>query len=225
MKNKRNLLFSALIAGCLTPYSTGAAAFSPQDTKVLTQIYAQIKQQVDLLKDELEEIKFVSDELYEARNYLQAVREEYEFATRFDPQGELNSILRWSDNLTNLNDIDDTSWQQKWHLLSGEIDKRFERSAMEPEEKEIGRNASYHDLNEIQKTRYLEDFYRDQALGNRNETTKDMQRRTASSASMMTSLMLEERAERLEERAAERSKLIRQVEWDGEFLRYLEGGH
>src|SRR5690554_5034932 len=225
MKTKRNLLFSVLIASLLTPQLSEASPFSPQDTKVLTQIYAQLKQQVDMLKEELEEIKFVSDELFQAREYLQAVREEYEFAIRFDPQGELNSVLVWSDGLTNLNDLDDTSWQQKWHLLSGEIDKRFERSALEPEEKEAGRSASYRDLNEIQKTRYLEEFYRDQALESRPETTKDIHRRTASSTSMMTALMLEERAERLEERAAERRKVIRQVEWDGEFLRYLEGGH
>lgn len=222
-RNLKDLLFKVAVLITCTGTAT-SYAFSPQDTQVLTQMYAQLKEQLAVLKDELEEIKAVNDEVFQAREYLQAVRGEYEFATRFNPEQELASFIGWSDGMTNLNDLDDTGWRQNWHLLSGEIDKRFERSSADEELKDLNRETSLRDFGEIQQTRYLQQFYREQAFSNQSDSAKDLQRRTASSTAMMSSLMLEQRAERLEAEAVRRQQLMNQLEWDHEFMLFLEGG-
>jgi hypothetical protein len=186
-------------------------------------MYAALKEQLDALKEQLEEVKVASDQVYKAREYLEAVRGEYEFARRFDPQQELNNLVGWADGMTNLNDLEDRSWQDKWYLLSGEIDKRFEHSAAALEVKETVRDISLRDFSELSQVSQLGEFYRRQALSDAPATTKDLQRQTASATAMMTSLMLEQRAERLSEKAAAHQAAMNRLEWEHSFMGYLQG--
>lgn len=220
---RRNLLSKGLFIVLALTSANASQAFSPGDTKVLTQIYAQMKEQLETLKDELEEVKAVNDELFQAREYLQAVRHEYEFVTRFDPDGELRSLVNWSDGMTNLNDLDSGNWQQRWRLLSSEVDKRFKRSNASDPLKEASKDAALEDFSEIEQTAYLRDYYRNRALSDTPKSTKDLHRQTASSTAMMTSIMLEERTERLEKEAAKRQRLMDGLEWDHQFMQFLGG--
>lgn len=221
----RSLLFKTVqgLAVSVAMLPMTARAFSPGDTQLLTQMYGVLKEQVDTIKKELEEIKMANEEIFKAREYLEAVRGEYEFATSFNPQGELNSLINWGDGLTNLNGLDDDSWQRNWSLLSDEIDKRFERSTAPGPVRDQNKDAGLEDLNRIQRTRYLQDFYHNQALVEQPATSKDYQRQTASATSMMSSIMLEQRAEKLEKEAARRQALMDGMERDAAFLQYLRG--
>lgn len=224
---RRNLLFKswtvAVLALCISSPGYAIGGISPADTQVLTQMYAALKEQLEALKEQLEEVKVASDQVYKAREYLEAVRGEYEFARRFNPQRELNSLVGWADGMTNLNDLEDRSWQDKWYLLSGEIDKRFEHSNATPEVKETVRDISLRDFSELSQVDQLSDFYRQQALSQEPATTKDLQRQTASATAMMTSLMLEQRAERLSEKAAAHQAAMNRLEWEHSFMGYLQG--
>lgn len=225
---RRNLLFKpwmvAAFALSVSSASHAVGGISPADTQVLSQIYASMKEQLETLKEELEEVKAVSDQVFEAREYLNAIRDEYEFIQSFDPERELNSLVGWADGMTHLNDLEDRSWQDRWYLLSEEIDKRYERSEAPSEVKESFRDISQRDFSRLSQLDRLQEFYRQQALSTENATTKDLQRQTASSTSMMTSIMLEERADRMAEKAAAKQEAMNRLEWEHGFLRYLEGG-
>lgn len=224
---RRNLLFKpwmmAVVALLISSPSHSIGGISPADTQVLTQMYAALKEQLKALKEQLEEVKVASDQVYKAREYLDAVRSEYQFVRRFDPQGELNSLVGWADGMTNLNDLDDRSWQDRWYLLSDEIDKRFEQSDASGAVKESVRDISRRDFSELGQLDRLSEFYRNQALSTEAATTKDLQRQTASSTSMMTSIMLEERAERLAEKVAARQAAMNRLEWEYSFMQHLAG--
>jgi hypothetical protein len=201
-----------------------ASAMNPGDTKILTQMYVAIKEQVTTLKKELEEVKAVNEGIFEAREYLSAVRGEYEFATRFDPDQELRSLIGMADGMTNLNDLEDKNWQQRWALLSQEMDKRFNKPEIEEEASEAAADDQLESMSSLEQARMLQDFYRKKALeGNPQATAKDYQRQTASATAMMTSIMLEQRAERLEADIARRENFLDAMERDQALMRYMEG--
>ena len=224
---RRNLLFKpwmvAVIALFISSPSYAIGGISPADTQVLSQMYAALKEQLEALKEQLEEVKVASDQAFKAREYLNAVRDEYRFVKSFDPQREINSLVGWADGMTNLNDLEGQNWQQRWYLLSDEIDKRFEQSDAPKAVKETVRDISLRDFSELGQLDQLQEFYRQQALSTESATTKDLQRQTASSTAMMTSIMLEQRAERLAEKAAAHQAAMNRLEWENSFMRHLSG--
>jgi len=212
--SKGLVLFLAM--GC----SASVHAFSPQDTQVLTQLYQAAKSQLEELKKQTEDLKAANEEIFKAREYLNAVRDEYEFVQGFDPDREVRSLVNWGEGLTNLDDLSGAnSWQQRWNLLSGEIDKRFENMP-DPYQDEAEGEAKA-DAKELIELQVLKEQYREIAGGGTGGTSKDYQQQTASATALTASLMLEEKIQRKEAEIKRKEELLNKMEWEHGFLQML----
>ncbi|MCH8500101.1 MAG: hypothetical protein LAT63_16630 [Marinobacter sp.] len=224
-KNPQNRLFKALAFTVVMALASPAqASLSPQDTRLLSQMYLAIKEQVDLIKKELEELKAVNDQVFQARDYLSAMRQEYEFVQRFDPQRELNQLAQWADGLTTLNELGGKNWQQRWALIERELNNRFERSSAPDAARETGEEAARLDQLTLLQLQMLRDMFVQNAVEpGGSATSKELHQQTATATSMTAALLLEQRIERLEAEAARRERLMQQLEWEHEFTQFLGG--
>ena len=214
------LLISLLIPGVSVGDPSGGSQVA-----YLSQILQQAREQVESLKNQLEEMKVTSDEVLAVRKTLQDVKDEYEYVKGFNPQAELNELKRWGEKYTYLDDLADAkSFEARWGMLYGEVSKRFKAAGIDDEDKVVAETRKLF-LEQEEQRRLLE-RYRQAALDlNEGASYKDLQQQIASSTAMTASLLLEQKIKDLEEQIAARETIIRQVEWDASFMNYLGGKH
>lgn len=225
LRPRTRTLISSLVLILMFHGSLVYAFSGGSDTAMLSKIYGQITAQLEQMKEELEAVKATNDAVFTAREHLNQVRSEYEFVRDFRPKHEVAKIVGWADGQTNLNNLDGDNWQQTWSLVSGEIDKRFERSdAPEAMKEEAKADATSNQRKRVQLNE-MASFYEEKALETDGDTSKDLQRKTASATSMMASIMLQQRKERLQEEIKKREMALDAMEWDREFVGFLRGDH
>ena len=195
----------------------------PAEVKILSSLYAKSLEQIKVMQDQLETYRTTKDGILEARDYVQAVKEEYEFVKGFNPQAEINRLGGWADDLSNLNEFSKAKdFETKYALLYGEVDKRFKEMGINDPEK-VHQEVEYL-FREQEQLEVLLRSYRKVALELDTEASdKDLQRQTASATSMMAAMQLEEKIKELEAEIERRKEAIQQVEWDQSFNNYLKG--
>lgn len=200
-----------------------AAGTPGGDVAVLSKILIETKKQVKALQDQLEEAKAANDEILKVRDTLKDMKDEYEYLSDFNPKAEVAAIERWAEDFTNLDDLADAkSAEQRWSLLYGEVGKRFKKSGIKDEKKVMEEAKKL--FAEQEKQRALLKKYKAAALElDANATSKDLQQQIASSTALTASLLMEQKIASLEKEIAAREAIIKQVEWDAEFVSYLGG--
>lgn len=221
-RSKKPNLFSRLLFVATLSVATQAGA-DPAEVKILSSLYAKAVEQMKTLQDQLEAMKSTQDGLFEARDYIQAVKEEYEFVQGFNPQAEIDRLTGWADDLTNLNEFANAKdFESKYALLYGEVDKRFKEMGIDDPAKV--RKEVERLFREQEQMMLLLESYRKVALElDKNASGKDLQRQTASATSMMAAMQLEEKIKELEAEIERRRVAIQQAEWDQAFNNYLKG--
>lgn len=221
-QNNTQSIYKHLLLMLSLAVSTQAGA-DPAEVKILSSLYAKSLEQIKVLQDQLETYKSTKDGIFEARDYIQAVKEEYEFVQGFNPQAELDRLTGWADDLTNLNEFANAKdFESKYALLYGEVDKRFKEMGIDDPEKV--RKEVERLFREQEQMLLLLESYRKVALElDKNATGKDLQRQTASATSMMAAMQLEEKIKELEAEIERRRVAIQQAEWDQAFNNYLKG--
>jgi len=216
-------LFSVLAMLCLS-ISPAWAQTDAAQVKFLSGIYAEAIQQVKSLKSQLEEMKVANDTAMQARQTLSDVREEYEFVARFNPQAELQNIIDDFDDLTNLNELmKSKSFDERWALAYGEIDKRFKRVPRNSDDGAAALQAKAA-LEQLRVMNQLRDTYLNEAVNlDAHASDKDLQVRTASATSMTASLMIDQKIHDIEAQIGRTESVISALDWDREFMTFLDG--
>lgn len=223
MKRRSSVSVLVLMLALFVPGLASADPSGGSQTMYLSKIWSEMKKEIELFKEQLEEAKVMSDGVMQARDVLQGVKEEYEFVTNFNPRAELSELQRWAEGYTYLDDISDAgSFEARWAMLYGEVSKRFKAAGIEDQERI--ESEARRVFVEQEQQRLLLEKYRAAALDlNSNATDKDLQRQIASSSALTASLLLEQKIERLESEIRAREVVLKQVEWDAAFMNYLEG--
>lgn len=221
LNRKPNLYRCLLLA--VSAAMAGHANADPAEVKILSSLYAKSLEQIKTMQEQLENLKATQSGLFEARDYIQAVKEEYEFVQGFNPQAELSRLTGWADDQTNLNEFAKAKdFETKFALLYGEVDKRFKEMGIDDPSKV--REEVERLFREQQQLEVLLRSYRKVALElDKDASGKDLARQTASATSMMAAIQLEEKIKELEAEIERRKVAIQQAEWDQAFNKYLKG--
>lgn len=215
----KRLLSSILVfLICISPSAT--ATDNPMTVKLLTQQLAALKEQINEYKKNLEEVKVTNEEIFKIRDTFDEVYSEYEELSNMS-RGDLESLLSQYKELSNLAKIKDAdSFREKYYLLHEEISKRFRREGLKPGggvQKELHKTVV--ELNTVD-----EELARIEKQLKAVRADKSDAMRVATEAQLMVArASLEDKKQRLEERRAREATFSSQLDWDGDFAKYLAG--
>lgn len=215
----KRLLSSILVfLVCISPSAT--ATDNPMTVKLLTQQLAALKQQIAEFKKNVEEVKVTNSEIFKIRDTFDEVYSEYDELVNMN-SGELQALMNQYQELTNLSKLKDAdSFREKYYLLHEEISKRFRREGLKPGgdvQKELHKTVV--ELNTVD-----EELARVEKQLKAVRADKSDAMRVATEAQLMVArASLEDKKQRLEERRAGEATFSSQLDWDGDFAKYLAG--
>ncbi|MBV1929932.1 MAG: hypothetical protein KUG81_10535 [Gammaproteobacteria bacterium] len=223
------LLWCSLLALFALVGKANADAFGAGDAKqaaILSKQLAVMQEQLLKFKEQLSEIKATNEGIFELRDKINDVYDEYETVVDSTLEDDLRAIFDDYKTLTNLDDLQEAdTYQEKYRLLHEEVGLRFKRKDKEGEEGgskalEADMHKTLMELNrlEVQKLHYtkkLKDHRTQKA------TDKDYQRALAESQGETTLLLLEAKAAELERQQGKQNKLLSELAWDKQFTGYL----
>ncbi len=206
-------------------FNSAYADVAGADVKILSSMYAKMIEQIKVMRDELDQMKFLSESAKQTTEIMGAVQEEYHWINNFNLENEINGIVQDFTNLTYIDELAGAKDPEtKYDLIRAEIDRRFS-----DEEKSTGTTISDEEKEALEKRlRALEayekmrDKYLSESLKPTGESDKDIQSNIASSTSMLAALALEDRIRQKEQELLEKEKLMDQIRWDSEFTSYLK---
>lgn len=197
------------------------AVDSPATVNLLTQQLAALKEQITTVKEGLQETKFISDEVYEVRDTLDSVYEEYE-SLRNQSVEDWNYLLRQYESLSNLQHLKDAkTFKEKYMILHNEVSLRFARSGV----KKGGQLQQNSHETLIQLNTVDEELARvDKQLNAVRHSTKNTSQSVSAEAELINARSaLETRKRQLLEDQAREDQVIGALEWDEDFAKYLKG--
>lgn len=210
---------SLLIAPCYS-YADAMGA----DLKILSEMYMNMKKQLDQLKQQVDQLKATNDSLRAAQSDINDLRHEYYFVKNFDPNADINNLKYWANGEIGLSNLSgDQTLDQKWSVINNVINKRFTEPgatpsyAQDPQKKEIDALLAQMKKNEQQQLNYLKQA----EAADQNSSTKDLAKVSASSNAMLASLALEKKQKELQDEIQRREVLLNQMQQDYSFVQYL----
>lgn len=221
MKNLKPLLLLLLLPTLYCNFVSADVAGA--DVKILSGIYAKTIEQIKVLREDLEQMKFLSDTAKQTTEIMGAVQEEYDFINNFNLENEINNIVSDFADLTYIDELANAkNPEDKYNLIRGEIDKRFK------EENQSGTDISKAEKDALEaRLRALEAYevmrnkYMKEAMNPSAKTDKDLQSNISSSTSTLAALALEEKIRQKEQELLAKEKVMDQMRWDAEFTNYL----
>ena len=218
------LLFSLL---CLSLLATPIYAVDdPVTIKLLSEQIIVAKQTLSDLKEQLEEMKVVSDGVLEVRDTIDDVYGEYETLKSLNIKSELNYLEDQYLGLTRLNQLGEaSSLKEKYALLHDEVDLRFKRAGGNEDAPlnpfKVHAHETLIDLNWVDEeiAHYKEST---KALSESRLSDKDLQKFIAQSQAITARLLLEQKKQALEAKRAQQTAREGELLWDKDFIGYLE---
>jgi len=212
-----NVIFLLLVAPSVW------AVDNPATVNLLTQQLAALKEQIATVKEGLQESKFISDEVYQVRDTLDAVFEEYE-SLRNQSVEDWNYLLRQYESLSNLQHLKDAkTFKEKYMILHNEVSLRFKRSGVKTGgELQQGNHETLIQLNSVD-----EELVRvDRQLEAVRRSTRNTSQSISTEAELINArASLETRKRQLLEDKARQDQVLGALEWDEDVAKFLNAGY
>ncbi len=195
------------------------------DTKLLSNIWLELKQQNANLIKQIKDIKATSDSMFEVRDTLADIKSEYEFWARFNPDAELQNIIQQYDDITGLDELFEAkSWEQKFNIMQNEVGKRFKKR---PEEAKKNDPDAENDIKkQLAKLELMrKESANQRALSAENGSAglrqKDYNARNTTANQLTASYLADQRAKALEAELKRRQEVANDIAWDAQFTQYM----
>jgi len=220
----RALLFSLFCFSLLMP--SAHAVDDPVTVKLLSEQIIVAKKTLADLKEQLSEMKQVNDRIFEVRDTIGDVYEEYETLKNLNLKNELQYLEDQYSGLTRLDELGDAgSLKEKYALLHDEIDLRFKKGKQGGGETtdllQMRAHEALIDLNWVEEEiAYYQETTK--ALSESRLSDKDLQKFIAQSQATTTRLLLEKKKQDLNALRAQHTALESDLLWNDDFLSYLE---
>lgn len=198
------------------------------DVAILSKIYAQTLEEVDLLTKQVDTLKKANDTIVDVKDTIKALKDEYDFATNFSMDKVVEDILGDIDDATYLNELlDAEDSMSKYDYLMAMVDKRFtEEPGNKSPHNKVPKEQLKKMIDSLETLIKLKEHFATLALTSNTANsgnTKDILLRLTTSNEMMATAHLEEKIEKLEQELEFKKERMMAIQRDISFLGYLRG--
>ena len=195
------------------------------ETAKLAELISEAKKRLKQLKEQADELKIMSDSFSQAKELLKNIKTEYNYASHFDPERELQDLFdefKEFEDLYSIKElIEEEDDDEKIDILLDELDKRIVGS-----DKAFDNEIDPSYIKSLEKRREalikLKQHYAEYALSSQNKhlSTKDLALINASSSAVLAAEVMERKQKEVEAEIQEQINRIYELEIQNDMLMF-----
>lgn len=223
----KHQFFKVLIIFLFSSTSVSADVFGG-DIAVLSKMFLEMKEQLVVLRDQLDALKTQSQSLKNTVNTLNEIKKEKEFWEKFDIDNQVEGVIDHYRDGTLLDELALAKDPYARYELAGSIIlRRTKDRVVDPEDIDFG---DFDKNSETAIDDYIDDIaradlYRDKSkdLLTGDLSNKDIDRANASANSILAAEALEQSAIRKKDEIRKRERVLEMLAEEKSFMSYLKG--